>query len=311
MVLFLFVVTHAPCGNNCSCYHNQTAKANIYNCSEGGLTQLPAEIQNGTNWIVARHNSIKKLCQPIQFTEDVTRLNLSSNNIEELCPEFTSSLAQHKSLKYLDLSFNKLKYLPKNIQDAKHFTKILINHNDFICDCSMVWMIDWVSNFTLKTPGKEHVIQDYTNITCSNGVLAGKPIYELNRVDLGCFPDRMPSWEIGLLASAGIVVICVGVAVFVLLRRRNQVKYWLYKRFDILDKGCDGENLDGKEFDAFLSYRSEEIMKAFIFPIVYYYFPNLYEIGPNLFFKYFFLPFGTGLFYPLRVLAKVQFFLAV
>ena len=30
--------------------------------------------------------------------------------------------------------------------------------------------------------------------------------------------------------------------------------------------------------------------------------------GPNLFFKYFFLLFGTGLFYPLRVLTKVQIF---
>ncbi len=31
--------------------------------------------------------------------------------------------------------------------------------------------------------------------------------------------------------------------------------------------------------------------------------------GPNLFFKYFYFLFGTGLFYPFRVPTKVQFFL--
>ncbi len=34
----------------------------------------------------------------------------------------------------------------------------------------------------------------------------------------------------------------------------------------------------------------------------------VHERGPSLFFKYFFLPFGTGLFYTLRVLATVRFF---
>ncbi len=36
---------------------------------------------------------------------------------------------------------------------------------------------------------------------------------------------------------------------------------------------------------------------------------NLYvKRGPNLFFKYFYFLFGTGLFYPFRVPAKVQIF---
>ncbi len=33
-----------------------------------------------------------------------------------------------------------------------------------------------------------------------------------------------------------------------------------------------------------------------------------HQRGPNLFFKYFYFPFWIGLFYPLRVLAKVKFF---
>ena len=35
---------------------------------------------------------------------------------------------------------------------------------------------------------------------------------------------------------------------------------------------------------------------------------NMLQRGPNLFFKYFYFLFGPGLFYPLRVLAKVQIF---
>ncbi len=42
---------------------------------------------------------------------------------------------------------------------------------------------------------------------------------------------------------------------FIIFRRWNEVRFWLYKNFDILDRRDKGENLEGKEFDALVSYR--------------------------------------------------------
>ncbi len=82
-----------------------------------------------------------------------------------------------------------------------------------------------------------------------------KAIVELNRVDMGCYPDRLPSWEITLLVVTGILFIAIGVSMFLVFRRWKEVKFWLYKHFDILDKSDIGEDLEGIKFDGLLSYR--------------------------------------------------------
>ncbi len=242
--MFVAVIA-VPCDDSCSCYFNQTSRANVFDCSHAKLDHLPTRAQNETDWIFLQHNTVMKLCQSIRFDDNVTFLNLSSNSMEEVCPEFIRSLSLKKMLRQLDLSENRLQYLPQNMQEAKHLTKIWLTGNPFVCDCTMLWMIDWIANFTL--PSTEHVVQNYHNITCTNGVMAGQPIYTLNRVDMGCFPDRMPSWEIALLAVVGFLVIAIAVSIVFLFKKREKLKFLLLRDKD--------EKLDGKEFDVLISYR--------------------------------------------------------
>ncbi len=172
-------------------------------------------------------------------------MNLSSNSMKKICPEFTDSLLTHTHLTQVDLSGNKLQFLPQNIIEAKHLIKIWLSGNDFQCDCSMLWMIGWLANFT--TPSGENVIQDHKKITCANGEMAGLPIYQLNRVSMGCFPERMPSWEIAILAITGVVVMAVAVLIVIIFKKREEIKFRLLR-----DKG---EILEGKEADVLISYR--------------------------------------------------------
>ncbi len=240
-----FAVTGVPCEKSCLCYYNQHLKANLFDCSDTKLNHLPTNVQNGTNWMDLHGNSISSLCQTMKFDKGVTLLNLSSNNLQQICPEFIDSRLPNTELTQVDLSQNKLQYLPKKIMEANHLTKIWLTGNDFFCDCSMLWMIEWVANFT--SPSGENVIQDHKKIMCANEEMAGLPIYQLNRVSMGCFPERMSSWEIALLAITGILVIAVAILIVIIFKKREEIKFRLLR-----DKG---ENLQGKEADVLISYR--------------------------------------------------------
>ena len=71
-----------------------------------------------------------------------------------------------KTIKYLDISNNKLQYLPEEIQDIKNFTKLWISNNAFACNCDMLWMRDWLID-AANVIDKEHV-------KCHSGKWNGK-----------------------------------------------------------------------------------------------------------------------------------------
>ena len=231
---------------NCSCYYHQSSQVNVYDCSKINMTSIPRNAPREINWILMQNNNLPELCTDLALNEDVSFLNLSSNNVEEVCPIFTHSLAKHKNLVHLDLQDNNLKYLPQSIENVKHLTRVWLSGNAFICDCSMIWMIEWIANFT--TSSGENVIQQYKNITCTNDVMAGKPIYLLNRVDMECFSKGMPSWGIGLLVTGLLVfTIAAFIIIIYIYKKRKEIKLRLLQDKD--------ENVEDKEFDVLISYR--------------------------------------------------------
>ncbi len=90
---------------------------------------------------------------------------------------------------------------------------------------------------------------------CEEGQMIGTEISHLDEVKMGCYPSKIPEWGIALMASFGVLLIVVGFVVIMVVKRWQEVKFWLYKNFDIIDKRDIGEDLDGKQFDALLSYR--------------------------------------------------------
>ena len=90
----------------------------------------------------------------------------------------------------LDISQNNLETLPQKIQELKSLQQIWLSGNPFLCDCTMTWMIDWLSNAT--TPSGEHVVADYTEVTCHNatGSWGHQPIYQLSATEMACYHEN-------------------------------------------------------------------------------------------------------------------------
>ena len=83
-------------------------------------------------------------------TKSLQKLILTGNQIENLSPDF---LKDAFSLKYLDLSFNKLKYmehssLPDNI--VNNTGMLLLHNNIFTCTCNTTWFIKWFHRRDLR-----------------------------------------------------------------------------------------------------------------------------------------------------------------
>ena len=221
----------------------------MYNCSGATLSTLPnrTEILNHTNWLDFSDNQINTLKDGNTYLKHISNLDLSKNGISYINDASMKNLV---NLRLLDLSYNHLKILPKSIVKLTKLRKVWLSGNPFTCDCSTLWMRDWMANFTI---GEDHIkiVKDYYYINCSNGI----PVSNLNPVELGCFPKELTLLQeilIGLSVSFTVVFV---IASIVINRRWNEVKWFVYLHFDILDKNDGNENLADKESDAFLSYR--------------------------------------------------------
>ena len=107
---------------------------------------------------------------------------------------------------------------------------------------------DWMESFNKS--GKR-VVQDYQNITCQNGF----HIDALDPVQMGCFPKELTLWEKILIGISATVTIGIVIAIIAISRRWNEVKWFMYLYFDVLDKNDGIDDLEGMGKDALISYR--------------------------------------------------------
>ncbi len=92
-----------------------------------------------------------------------------------------------------------------------------------------------------------NLVADKDSAKCKNGNL----IKSLSEVQMGCYPK----WQKIVIGVSAAVTVAVVVAIIAISRRWNEVKWFLYLHFDILDKHDGPENLANKTTDALLSYR--------------------------------------------------------
>ena len=261
MITYLLAASPVNClhsyGHLCFCYYNIYFGVNVYNCSSGNLYTLPQSAPNFTNWVLLENNNIKKIHEFRDYLSEAQFLHLGSNMLSSINDSFLLNLQIKKSITWLNLAGNRLTGIPTKIQELHYLQKIWLSHNPFHCDCSMLWMISWQNNFTTST-GK-HIVVDYQDLRCHSGTAVGTPIYKLNEVLLGCYPKGLTiGQKVGIGAGSGSSGLIVIVLVVFSIKRSRTMQFFIFYRLkikSILSLNNDQEDIEDKEYDAFLSYR--------------------------------------------------------
>ena len=168
---------------------------------------------------------------------------LRNSNIRAISNDLLDTFQQGK-IEMLDLRNNSIRRLSQKIKSVSTLTHIWLSNNPFICDCAMLWMKDWMLN-------KSTTVQDSYEVKCSTGI----PIYKIDPVKMGCFPRGLTLLQKIFIGLSAVVTVTLVIAIIAISRRWNEVKWFLYLHFDILDKNDGKEDLRNKESDALVSYR--------------------------------------------------------
>ena len=194
--VIVIISDHFPksCENECRCYSNRHERALVAECSHKGLTQIPGSLPNNLDWLIVSGNNIRSFNDSIlnkTFLRHISKLEISSNNITSISPEFIDLFIEYDNLKYLDVSNNHLKNLPQNIQNVTSLKKLLIHGNQFQCQCDNIWMKDWILR-------NNDLVYNYKTIECEYAARMVKPIIQVDKVTLGCIPRKAPFslWKI-------------------------------------------------------------------------------------------------------------------
>ena len=108
----------------------------------------------------------------------------------------------------------------------------------------------------LKRQHSKHVIVDYQNVTCNNGMMIGKPIHLLNGDAMGCVPSKITLWEkLRIGVGIGTVMTVILVITIVIRKRTREVRFLMYNSFNLISALDKDEDVDGMEYDAFFCYR--------------------------------------------------------
>ena len=164
VIVFIFTAIPHPCLHNCSCHFSLENRKNIFNCTDKKLKKLPDRIENETDWFEVKGNNFGKIIEGRSYLMDLTRLDVSSNNIVKIDKNMITEMT--KNIKYLDISNNKLKYLPKEIKDTNNLTKLRISNNPYTCNCDMLWIRDWLID--------AENVADKSHVKCHSGKLISK-----------------------------------------------------------------------------------------------------------------------------------------
>ena len=244
------------CGydDTCTCYHDVTNKMNVLHCSgpqHRNISDVIDDIPESTELLILDKTNITELCEVNDYlNESTTEIRFISGQLKHICDGSLDMILA--SVTSINLANNELTYISPHIKSTtNHLTELWLGGNPIECNCSMTWMIDFLTNSSL--PSGDNLVKDYMDVICADSVYYGTPVYALNPVKMGCYPrNKKPIWIITAASLIGAGVLFV----LIIYDRRARVRWLIYKYFGILIGGDKRiQDMSGIEYDAFLSYR--------------------------------------------------------
>ena len=229
------------------------------------MNELTPAVPAGTDWLVMENNQITELAGNFEYLGNIWSLDLQGNKIEALPVTLIEQIQKGGNVQWLNLAHNKLAEIPDGIQDLTFLQRVWLSDNPFKCDCKMTWMIEWLNNFT--TPLGEHIVVDYNQLICNSGLNIGDPIYRLDPVAMGCYPNRWGTLQIAGVTIGAIASVVVIVVLSVsLVRKSKSVRFFIFHKLKIRSVlywkvNEEEEDLENMKYDAYLTYRCVFIFK--------------------------------------------------
>ena len=253
MSTFYFTVNPTSCfsqqNGTCYCHYNVNSKLNVYNCSSTSMNKLPSTVPKNTDGIIMDNTSITSLCDSSEFWKNISFLSFRGSSVNKICESFTTKLSEGKTLKVFNLKDNNLSHLPRSFEGLNTIEKILLDGNCFHCNCDMMWITWWLSNFTKSS--KHNIVWDNRRVTCCTGMMVGQPIFLLDGEKLGCYPNKWTMWR-EITATIITVIILFSIVIF---KMRKEIKFWMYLHFTPSSMDENLESLKDMRYDAFISYK--------------------------------------------------------
>ena len=249
----VFSVVPLQCGYRCRCHYDYQLNYNIYNCSGTDIVTLPdpSNLTEITDVLDISKGRIPVFCGRQVYLRTVLFLDLSNNLINKVC-EDTVIYIKTGSMLELNLANNRIITLPSKLSNISSLQSVKLSGNNYICDCKMTWMIQWLLKRNLNN---NSLIEDRKNVVCRSGMLLDQEIFQMTPEKMGCYPHKLSVGEKVTIGIFGALIVGIVVAIIAISRRWNEVKWLLYLHFNILDKSDNSEDLNDKKYDAFLSYR--------------------------------------------------------
>ncbi|XP_064466119.1 protein slit-like isoform X2 [Ornithodoros turicata] len=191
------------CGSDSLCPHGCTCNGNAVHCSRQRLKAFPKNMQVTTTELYLDVNDIAVVPKELNLLKDITRLDLSNNQISVLPNNIFSNLSKLatliisynklqciqvdgfrglKSLRILSLHGNDISMIPDGaFRDLQSITHIALGANPLYCDCNLRWLSDWIKKDYIE-PGiarcsEPHSMKDKLVLTAPSNrfVCTGKP----------------------------------------------------------------------------------------------------------------------------------------
>ena len=192
----------------------------------------------------------------MNYFEEISILDLRLSKISTICDLFWEQISKYTKMTSLNLAANKLLHIPENATKLNRINEVFLSGNPFHCDCDMTWMINWINNYAEVS--FRHPVTDYKNMKCHSGKMFGKPIYQLDKVEMECYPHNLSTAQKVGIGVGTVLAVCLFFLAILISKRSREVKFFMfyYLKLDTVPKDDKNEDLTNIEYDAFFCYRS-------------------------------------------------------